>query len=915
MDRRDFIVEAGRATGMMTAALAAPAAAARDRGSGPEAQRRISLVSDPSDPVASAPPAAWALQELAQALTHRGFTVERYARIDQAPARSQCIAASGPQAPGRDLLPSGVSLPEATESLVLAKATAGNRPILLASGRDPVGLTYALLEIADRVALAQDPAASLALERPLSERPANPIRSAMRLFVSEVEDKSWFTDRSFWERYLSMLAAERFNRFHLAFGIGYDFLRDVTDAYLHFAYPFLLSVPGYSVRAKGLPAEEQARNLETLRFISDAAARRGLHFQLGLWTHGYEYEANPGATYPIEGLTRENHAAYCRDALALLLRECPSIGGVTFRIHGESGVAEGSYAFWKTVFEGVVRSGRTVEIDMHAKGIDQELIDLALATGMPVTVSPKFWAEHMGLPYHQAAIRPLEMPPREARDEGFFALSGGSRKFLRYGYGDLLREDRRYRVLHRIWPGTQRLLLWGDPQMAAAYSRAAGFCDSAGIDLFEPLSFKGRKSSGLPGGRDGYTDGVLKPSSDWEKYRTTYRLWGRLLYNPDTEPEVWRRLLRRDLGSSSGDAEQALGRASRILPLVTTAHDPSAANNNYWPEMYTNMPVVDAGRPHPYGDSPSPKLFGTVSPLDPKLFATIDEYVTGMIQGRESAKHSPVEVAHWLDGLAAAVRSLERAREKGDREAGPEGAPFRRLALDVELQCGLGRFFARKLRAGVLWSFYERTGHSVVREQALQEYRAARDAWRELSQKAQGAYRPDLTFGRVAHLRGHWTDRLAAIESDLADMEKRTPVDHVDSRAVPAERLEATLRALLAVRPRPPFELKHTPPAPFRRGEPVPVAASLTGRTGPDPVLVLHYRQVNQVAVWQSTPMEKRGADFHATIPAAYIDTPFPIQYYFEVREARERAWLLPGLGPDLCGQPYFVLRQARKTG
>ena len=88
----------------------------------------------------------------------------------------------------------------------------------------------------------------------------------------------------------------------------------------------------------------------------------------------------------------------------------PEIAGVTFRIHGESGVAEGSYDFWKTVFDGVATCGRTVEIDLHAKGIDQRIIDTALATGLPVTVSPKFWAEHLGLPYHQAEIRAQELP-------------------------------------------------------------------------------------------------------------------------------------------------------------------------------------------------------------------------------------------------------------------------------------------------------------------------------------------------------------------------------------------------------------------------------------------------------------------------------------------------------------------------
>ena len=71
------------------------------------------------------------------------------------------------------------------------------------------------------------------------------VRGMMRLFVSDVEDKPWFNDREMWPAYFSMLAEQRFNRFQLAFGIGYDFLREVTDAYFVFAYPFLLDVPGY----------------------------------------------------------------------------------------------------------------------------------------------------------------------------------------------------------------------------------------------------------------------------------------------------------------------------------------------------------------------------------------------------------------------------------------------------------------------------------------------------------------------------------------------------------------------------------------------------------------------------------------------------------------------------------------------
>jgi len=52
----------------------------------------------------------------------------------------------------------------------------------------------------------------------------------------------------------------------------------------------------------------------------------------------------------------------------------------------------------------------------------------------------------------------------------------------------MLRDDRKWNVTHRIWPGTQRLLLWGDPRRAAAYSRAFGFCGSDGAEICEPLS-------------------------------------------------------------------------------------------------------------------------------------------------------------------------------------------------------------------------------------------------------------------------------------------------------------------------------------------------------------------------------------------------------------------------------------------
>ncbi|HEX9047803.1 MAG TPA: twin-arginine translocation signal domain-containing protein, partial [Verrucomicrobiae bacterium] len=502
--RRQFI----KKTGAVAAAVAGAGFFELPAWAG-QAASSIGIVFDDND-AAMETAAKWALEYLRDVLRKRGIATGTFAKPEEAPPGRECIIATT-HVP--DLFRDDRESAIAPESLAISRVrmdwdSPTAREFILAAGSDACGLTYALLELADRVTYADDPMAML---KSLSfiatvERPANAIRGVARAFVSDVEDKSWFQNRAFWTGYLTMLAAQRFNRFHLMLGVGYDFTTNITDCYFHFAYPFLLAVPGYEVRSASLPDAERDLNLEMLRFISDEAARRGLHFQLGLWTHAYQWSNSPHANFVIEGLTPETHALYCRDALRALLAACPNIKGVTFRIHGESGVPEGNYDLWKTIFAGVAGCGRRVEIDMHAKGMDEGMIDVALATGQPVNISPKFWAEHMGLPYMQGAIRAQEMPPRNARATGFFSRSSGTRSFLRYGYGDLFAEDRRYGVLHRLWPGTQRLLAWGDADMAAAYGRVSSFCGSAGLELMEPLTFKGRKGSGLAGGRDGYAD-------------------------------------------------------------------------------------------------------------------------------------------------------------------------------------------------------------------------------------------------------------------------------------------------------------------------------------------------------------------------------------------------------------------------
>jgi hypothetical protein len=866
----------------------------------------VSLVVDPNDETATAKVPQWAVKELEKSFHSRDINVLICSRISEVKTGDLCIVMAGcTSQTARELLKTGeISIPSEPEALGLIPAISSGRPVLLATGYDSRGLTYAVLELADRIMCSSQPLESLRFDKAVVEKPANAVRGINRLFVSEIEDKGWFNDKEMWPQYLSMIATQRFNRFSLSLGIGYDFLQNVTDGYFLFPYPFLLSVKGYNVRVPQLPDTERDQNLEMLRFISGETAARGIQFQLGLWMHGYEWINSPNPNYTIEGLTPETHASYCRDAVRELLKQCPAISGITFRVHGESGVTEGSYNFWKTIFEGVATCGRKVEIDMHAKGMDPKMIETAIASGLPVTISPKYWAEHLGMPYHQADIRSLEIPKSGDQAKGLMNLSAGSRSFTRYGYGDLLNEKRNYSVLHRIWPGTQRLLLWGDPLTSAAHSKAFGFCGSVGAELMEPLSFKGRRGSGIAGDRCGYLDVSLKPRWDWEKYLYSLRVFGRLLYNPDTDPDVWRRFLKKEFGTASDNVELAIANATRILPIVLTVHGASAGNNAYWPEMYTNMSIPDPKSKNPYSDSPSPRVFGNVSPMDPQIFLGINDFAKELLNSGRSGKYSPVEAAQWIEDYSdEAARCLGQA-EANNPDKGKPG--FKRMAVDIAILIGLGRFFAAKFRSGLLFGIYQQSGDRTALGESVRYYGKARGFWADLSERARVIYKPDITIGENPVIRGHWLDRLPAIDEDIAVMTKLLEQTPGNSNAM-KESIKLAIQEVTGRPVRIKASVNHSLQEGYKPGVPVNIALSLDRK--PSTVL-LHYRHVNHAERYETSEMTFTGTRYEATIPTAYTASEYPIQYYFEMREGSENGWLYPGFNSDLTNQPYFVIRR-----
>jgi hypothetical protein len=190
--------------------------------------------------------------------------------------------------------------------------------------------------------------------------------------------------------------------------------------------------------------------------------------------------------------------------------------------------------------------------------------------------------------------------------------------------------------------------------LAAAMARTASFCGADGLEIMEPLTFKGREGSSQPGGRNAYLDTSLDPKEgDFAKFEITYRQWGRTLYDPATRPDAWRRAMRGKLGPGADAAQDALAYASRILALLTSAHMPSASNRQFWYEMYVNMGILPA--PTPFTDTFDPRVFGNCSALDPQMFTSVFGHADEVLAGRSNCKYSPVEVASWLEDLTEAA--------------------------------------------------------------------------------------------------------------------------------------------------------------------------------------------------------------------------------------------------------------------
>ena len=226
--------------------------------------------------------------------------------------------------------------------------------------------------------------------------------------------------------------------------------------------------------------------------------------------------------------------------------------------------------------------------------------------------------------------------------------------------------------------------------------------------------------------------------------------------------------------------------------------------------------------------------------------------------------------------------------------ASPE---FRRAEEDILILNGLGRYFASLFRAALCYSLFQKTGDRQIAAEGLKSYRSALESWRAMSTQAKAIYVSDVSYGSTPNRRGHWMDRVPEIETDIAALERYFSTANVANTGVNAVALVGVPRR------RAPFTANHAPVQAFHPGNELPLRLQVA-----EPVteVFLCYRHVTQAERWLSKPMERSGQVFTASIPGAYTQSPFPLQYYFDLRSQKD-ATFYPPLNATLSNQPYFA--------
>ena len=748
MNRRNFLQSAAAiAATRLNLAEAAPES--------PE----VSLLLDGSAESAG----AIAFEKVRKALKQRRITFEEIDRLETAKSSTVLVAGAGTNSETMAGLTRSMrlNLPNEPESLLVQQVSWRNKRIVLVYGADPLGVAYALYDLADQITWPGIGAFPFSAIHDARERPAVRDRSLSIYTMQQTYFEDRLFDETYWSKYLDNLVCNRFNNFSLLF--AYE-----SSGYLAPPYPWFFDLPEFpEVKAVGVTKEQQERYLRSLNRVIQMTHERGLKFTLGIWDHIYDGHSSyytqgvwdhlpivngRRPKWPVEGLTDSNLVAYTPKALQRFLELVPDLDAIQFRMHGESGLNKaGLKNFWTPVFRVMADQKRPIRFDARAKEFPYDLIESALAMGVQLRLTTKYLAEQVGPPFH--AMHPQRFDQFQSR----------------FSYFDMLRYPQQYKVQWRHWTsGTTRILLWGDPQYVRRFAETTHLYDGDGFEVAEPLA---TKMASKP--HDQQPVPLLNPQyryydEEFERYWPFFFAYGRFGYNPDTAVVLWQKQFERRYGKDAAPyVERGLEIASGILPRIIGYSLPLSKfpTTRGWPERQR------------WDDLPD---YTAAEPSDIQLFGSFKEEAQNLLTGSATAKIRPQQTSEWF---AAHAKEVLDCVDEAQRRSGPgPSKEFVSTMVDLRIIAHLAQYHSVRIRAGIQYALFQQSRELFALDAAIVGEQQALQAWESLVQSAGDIYSDDLAMGLRetaasnrpgADLSGHWRDELPKLRLGIEKLNKQ----------------------------------------------------------------------------------------------------------------------------------------------
>ncbi len=772
---------------------------------------------------------------------------------------------------------SAVSLPRIPESLAVFRGQEGGKPAIVLMGGDARGLMYAGLAAAEGVARSMSPDPFEYVQE-ASETPFLKVRGISTYTMQRAYFEQRLYDERYWTRYFDLLAKNRINSFVLIF--GYE-----NGGFMAPPYPYFFNTPGFpSVEFVGLPPEGQAKNTAAFKKMIAIAHERGIEITAGIWDHIYRggvqgggipgASAEAGKRVPglVAGVTADNLSAYTKASLRRFLEVFPELDAIQFRMHEESGLKRDEIVpFWHDVFSAIKRDHPNVRLDLRAKDLPDAVINDAVNLGLNSKISTKYWMEQMGLPFHPTHINVQNQKDR------------------RHGYADLLRYPQTYLVHWQLWSGgTTRLLLWGDPEYVRRFAASIKIYGSESFEVNEMLATKmlGEPQTEKP------LD-ILNPQYryydyEFERYWHFYEVWGRLTYNPQTDPTVWKEDFNTHFGTGAGPhLMEALHAASNVLPRIVAA--------SY---LYKNFPTT-RGWAEMNRQGSLPQYAGEDG-SDIQQFMNVRDEAKTILAGTDTPMRRPEETSRWFAQTADAIEQHVAAAETAIGDRGSK--EFQSTVADLKILAGLARYHSARLLAGVSYNLYKQAGDLQAFDDAIASEKRALDSWKSMVEAAGNIYSDNLAFGvhQVGFSR-NWNEEYGLLSKDFDQLKKE--------RETAGAKAGASHHSPLSNLPAPP-NATITTGGVAEAGHDFPVSARVEAQSGVKAVR-LRYRHMTQTEDYQMADMtlDAASGNYKGQIPASFIDKKWDLMYFIETIGNNGGGRMYPDLEIE---QPYVIVSVKR---